>query len=683
MKTFKTILAVGTAVLLAMALFASPSSAALGTDDQATVSGNLYFTPVDDTKTKLDGPFTTGQQVKLYANYPDGVRNVTFYKKNGDTWQTIGTDPTGTNGNAYLTYTIASGDQTIFAEDGADLESNTRTITGDDGPPPGSSTLTASSSAKTFTATFSPVVSGQSATLRTREICTYETDETNPASGEFNKDVPQADCVGPLKTVATGKQSSTGKVTFTISNPLEVAHDYQAFSGSSSTNVLEDVAAPLPTKPFGIDTGLSEVHFNTYEGDNVNTRTRYFEGAFSMTSSERNASPTGTPCAEAAGGDTGANPIMQSAMKGRGNYSWSFPKKSFTLKLGESTSLCGLDKSKKYALVANDYDKSLLRNQLASFVGQKFSNMGWTPKAVPVEFYMNGDYRGSYLLIERIAIEGGKLDIKELNGDDEEEQIEPKITGGYIMEWDFRRGADHNVYLGSDSGYVGIKEPEHDLDREGDNTGEGISDAQLDWIADHLRDADNAMRANSCQSGSWDDFIDMDSAVDYYIAMEYMKPVDGNMWASVYMYKPRGEKIHFGPMWDFDLAAGSATRAGNVASTSGFYLRNNLQVSAMQPESATTKPDTWFNCLNKRKSFRDAVSARWDQVIAGDLGVGGFLDTQKALISKSAEANYKEWSHSSRISSYQVIKSSWSSDVSYLKSWAVNRRQWLNGSTGF
>ena len=138
MKTFKTILAVGTAVLLAMALFASPSSAALGTDDQATVSGNLYFTPVDDTKTKLDGPFTTGQQVKLYANYPDGVRNVTFYKKNGDTWQTIGTDPTGTNGNAYLTYTIASGDQTIFAEDGADLESNTRTITGDDGPPPGS-----------------------------------------------------------------------------------------------------------------------------------------------------------------------------------------------------------------------------------------------------------------------------------------------------------------------------------------------------------------------------------------------------------------------------------------------------------------------------------------------------------------------------------------------------------------
>ncbi len=45
--------------------------------------------------------------------------------------------------------------------------------------------------------------------------------------------------------------------------------------------------------------------------------------------------------------------------------------------------------------------------------------------------------------------------------------------------------------------------------------------------------------------------------------MEYLKPVDGNMWASVYMYKPRGEKIHFGPLWDFDLATGSATRAGN------------------------------------------------------------------------------------------------------------------------
>ena len=115
--------------------------------------------------------------------------------------------------------------------------------------------------------------------------------------------------------------------------------------------------------------------------------------------------------------------------------------------------------------------------------------------------------------------------------------------------------------------------------------------------------------------------------------MEFMKPVDGNMWASVYMYKPRGEKLHFGPMWDFDLAAGSATRAGNVASSSSFYLRNNLGVSAQQSSN------TWFNWLNKRSSFRAAVKARWNDV-KNDINTNSFIDTQAAIISSSANTSY-------------------------------------------
>ena len=97
-------------------------------------------------------------------------------------------------------------------------------------------------------------------------------------------------------------------------------------------------------------------------------------------------------------------------------------------------------------------------------------------------------------------------------------------------------------------------------------------------------------------TSGWRNYIDEASAVDYYIAMEFMKPVDGNMWASVYMYKPRSGKLKFGPMWDFDLAAGSANRAGNVVSSSSFYLRNPLGVSAMQSSK------TWFNRLNEDSS---------------------------------------------------------------------------------
>ena len=210
----------------------------------------------------------------------------------------------------------------------------------------------------------------------------------------------------------------------------------------------------------------------------------------------------------------------------------------------------------------------------------------------------------------------------------------------------------------------GVKEPENDFDRDGHNTGEGISSAQKSYITKYLNDADGALRGSSCQSTSWTNYIDQNSAVDYYIAMEFMKPVDGNMWASVYMYKPRGGKLNFGPMWDFDLAAGSANRAGNVVSSSGFYLRNNLGVSAQQSSN------TWFNCLNKRSSFRASVKARWN-AIKNDIDTNSFIDTQSGIISSSANTSYSSApsgaSHSYRISQYQTIKSSWSSDVSYLR----------------
>ena len=90
--------------------------------------------------------------------------------------------------------------------------------------------------------------------------------------------------------------------------------------------------------------------------------------------------------------------------------------------------------------------------------------------------------------------------------------------------------------------------------------------------------------------------------------MELMKPVDGNMWASVYMWKPKDGKLQFGPMWDFDLAAGSANRAGGTVNSSGWYLRNQITTTAKQ----STK--TWFNRLNEDSSFRSKVSDRWDDV---------------------------------------------------------------------
>ena len=411
---------------------------------------------------------------------------------------------------------------------------------------------------------------------------------------------------------------------------------------------------------------------NTNDGEDVTSRDYYRNGQFALKTGSKQPQ-----CAAAGSVLNNPDPDVAAAeIKGRGNYSWSFPKKSFTLKLEKGTNLCGMGKSKKWALVANDYDKSLMRNSVAYALGKKFSNLAWTPDETPVDFYLNGSFRGSYMLVERItatsaksAADGGRIPITEF-GDPAEDGLGVD-EGGYIVEWDFRHGASTNFFV-SGRGWNGLKEPED----------EEWSQARYDYIHNYVEEADTALdklRSNP-NSQEWKQYIDVNSAVDYYLAMEYLKPVDGNMWASVYMYKPEGadSKLKMGPLWDFDLGEGSADRAGNVVSPSSWYLRNNLQISAMHPEDATPKYDTWFNLLNKSTDFRNAHKARWN-AIKGSLDMSGFISSRKTLIASSADWNFQKWGHSSRISPYQVIKSSSSSDVSYLSSWMSSRRSWISG----
>ncbi|MCW2798824.1 MAG: CotH protein [Aeromicrobium sp.] len=487
----------------------------------------------------------------------------------------------------------------------------------------------------TARAHFTPIRKGQSATLQILTLVTTTTDEVTTAH---------------WKDIATTTQDANGTATFSLTDPLEVSHQYRAFTGPSGATIHtisnEVVYAAGRTSK---NTGLSTIYLNTNQGDSINTRTHYFEGQFSMTGSS--AIPE---CVA-----TGA-PQLASA-KGRGNYSWSFSKKSFTLKLDKKTDLCGMGKSKKWALIANAYDKSLLRGQAAFNIGSKLTNLAWTPDAKPVDLYINGSYRGSYNLVERITADPNRVNVPELDNSS------TNITGGYLLEWDFRKGADHNVTAGS-RGWVGIKEPENEDD------GTGITTPMVNYINNYLDQADAALFGSNFTSNTsgWQKYIDKNSAVDYYIAQELMKPVDGNMWASTYMYKQADGKLFFGPMWDYDLAAGSADRAGGTVFSTGFYLRNPVNISAKQ----STK--TWFNRLNEDSEFRSAVASRWHQVYAALKTDDAFLAGQASIISASANENFKKWDVHEHISTSQVVKGSWSAEVSYLRGWLRTRISWMN-----
>jgi len=500
-----------------------------------------------------------------------------------------------------------------------------------------------------WTANFDSSLRNASVTLQVRTIVTTMTTEVT---------APTWVAVGAAKTLNT-----SGDTTFTVANPLEVQHAYRAIITSTGFPTNEVTYAAPRVSP---GTGLPTVYFDTNEGGVIKDTDTYLEGRFTMT-----ASAAFPQCAA----------VTSALMKaqGRGNYTWTLAKKPYNFSLDKKTDLCGMGSNKKWALIANHYDRSLLRNSVALHLGGLMTNLAYTPQSIPIDVYVNGEYQGSYTLVERVSVSENRVNIDELaDNQGGVNDGHPEVTGGYLLEWDFREGSDHNVYVGESTGWVGIKEPEDEDD------GSGITPAQIAYIDQYLDDADAALFASDFDDPEtgWQKYLDAPSLVDYYLISELTKNLDSNMYTSVYMYKTRDTdteegKLFFGPLWDFDTSMGDALYPGGQGVATGWYLRNvNNNIEAKQTDV------TWFNRLNQDPAFRAMVEARWQEVYPQLQTGDAFIAGQIPLISSSAALNFQKWSVTERLEDVQVIKGSWQAETAYLREWLAARLQWMNGQLG-
>lgn len=509
------------------------------------------------------------------------------------------------------------------------------------------------SAGATWTADFDAAVNGSSVRLQMQTIATTMTPELPTSS---------------WLTIATGTANAGGDATFPIADPLGVKHQYRAVAGTGVTRAMSNevtYAAPRPDP----GTGLAAVYLDTNEGAPIDSRDVYREGRITITAGSANGSTSGTSCAVL------SDRLLK--VKGRGHSSWEeLDKKGFNFSLDAKANVCGMGSAKKWALLANHVDRSLLRNATAMKVGSLFTNLEYTPKSIAVDLYVNGAYRGSYTLMERVNLGKGRVEIDELK--DNQGGVNdgwPNVTGGYLLEWDFRQAGDHNINVNNSGAWVAINEPEDEDD------GSGITSTQIGYISDYLAEADDALFAGNFTDDNvgWKKYIDASSAVDYYIAMELMKPIDGNMHTSVFMYKKRdvtteGDgKLFFGPLWDFDIAMGNENNPGNQGSATGWYLRDPNFIEKTQVDVS------WFNRLNDDPDFQQLVAERWDEVYPQLVDVDSFIESQRTLIAQSASKNFTIWDVRERLYPEQVIQGSWSAEVDHLESWLAQRIDWMNG----
>ena len=326
-------------------------------------------------------------------------------------------------------------------------------------------------------------------------------------------------------------------------------------------------------------------------------------------------------------------------IRGRGNSTWSFPKKPWKVKLKEKAALLDMPADKEWCLLANYSDRTLLRNITAMHLSE-ICGFPWTPRMRSVEVYLNNKYQGVYNLCEHKKVSKDRVDIDVDAGDVyleiEEQQDEATCwwTG-----------------MGVPMMFSDPEEP---------------SPEQLSKIKTMFNDFENALRNKDySQETGYPKYIDADSFIDYYIVQELTKNIDGNLRKSSFITIENGGKMVMYHLWDFDLTLGNAGYfdASTGSGYENFWIMNHR----------------WYPYLFRDPAFVDRLQERWAELYPELSKVPEFIALQALYLDKAKDRNFQKWSiHESVDWVMFPSLGSYERELEYLKEFYTRRLGWLN-----
>ena len=335
--------------------------------------------------------------------------------------------------------------------------------------------------------------------------------------------------------------------------------------------------------------------------------------------------------------------VYELTVRGRGNSSFKMPKYGLKLEFKDKVNLFGMPKNRDWALIANYGDKTHLRNymmtRLSEWLGAKY-----TPKMQFVEVYLNRKYMGLYLLSETIKVAKNRVNIEENDTT-------------FLVEKEDSKKFDP-PYVQSDNGfYYHIKSPKNP------------SPETEELLLDHINAFENfAMRPYRYNSDEIVDWIDLDDYLLFYWVHEYSKNEDGNFARSVHFTWKKGEPIHFGPLWDFDLAFGNASREQNKKPEEWYIRRYRLNYYLLQNSLVDRAAvDFW-------KEHRETFKALIDSV-----------PLYRSIIDKAIENEYRRWPVIKNTENWALKDpyDSYDESIETMIEWMKKRYQWIDKEIGY
>ena len=370
------------------------------------------------------------------------------------------------------------------------------------------------------------------------------------------------------------------------------------------------------------------IYINTDGGVNVTSKDYYLDATISIDGA-------------------GVFPDMEDTyvqIKGRGNTSWTTPdywnnpKNPYRLKFLISQKPFRMKKGKSWVLQANSQAGSMMVNAIGMKAGHLLGAAA-SNHVLPVDLYLNGEYRGSYIFNEKVGFSNNSIDL------DNEDRAFRLEFDTYSEDGQFRTTY---YYMP-----VNIKEPDfNDEDVYTELTRQDI-----------VEDVNAFLQAvyNEENISAW---VDVDYLASFLSVNELVGNYELMHPKSTFLYKEDlfgDSKYIFGPVWDLDWAYGYETNKNycTTGATDDFYSNPKHTFSG---GTNANRADLFWNHLRYSDEAVDrAYYKLWTRFMTqnGIEELIDFCDDYFNYANPSFKNNAKKWSDGSNYASNKTNAKNW------------------------
>jgi len=356
-----------------------------------------------------------------------------------------------------------------------------------------------------------------------------------------------------------------------------------------------------------------------------------------------------------------------------------FPKKSYGFETqlangsNNNISILGLPEENDWILIGPYSDKTLLRNDILYHLSAQMGQ--YAPRTRLCELVIDQKYQGFYLLVEKIKRDKNRVDISKLKVDDNEGD---QLTGGYILKIDKSTGS-------GGSGWHSPFQPESYADRKLFFQYEypdiaDITLQQQNYIQNFINQMETALSNDDFKDSlsGYRNYMDIPSFINFFFANELSYNVDGYRM-STFLYKDRDSvdnKLHIGPVWDFNLAFGNGWDC-RTQNSEGFMVHFHKDCT-----NNFFQIPFWWERMLEDPWFQDQLRCQWKGYREGPLhtdSIMAYIDQRVITINDAQQRNFTRWPvlpvtlwpNFFHADTYQ-------GEVDLVKDWIKDRMAWLD-----